>query len=189
MLYRMWKLKKKKQTTNKTSIKEWSKGCSVLLWKVSPCRKACPESGTQLFQRVTVSNSRAEDENLSKPLQLSLIPLRWRSLARERNNNMSRWRRSERMLHSEQNFTGPPCIMSPVHPPPTAPPPGSWVPIWNELTCWIILCAGIFHLHRAADITSLQYEALFIINYCITLTLVTITKLCFKQGGRYRREI
>lgn len=182
------KVKKKKQTTNKTSIKEWSKGCSVLLWKVSPCRKACPESGTQLFQRVTVSNSRAED----KPQQASAAQPhspQMTQLSARAQHNMSRWRRSERMLHSEQNFTGPPCIMSPVHPPPTAPPPGSWVPIWNELTCWIILCAGIFHLHRAADITSLQYEALFIINYCITLTLVTITKLCFKQGGRYRREI
>lgn len=47
--------------------------------------------------------------------------------------------------------------------PATAPPPGSWAPVWNELICWIILCAGIFLLHRAADITSLQYEALFLL--------------------------
>lgn len=50
----------------------------------------------------------------------------------------------------------------------------------------------IWSLHGAADITSLQYEALFIVIYCITLTLVTVTKLCFKmkkemlEGNRTR---
>lgn len=84
------------------------------------------------------------------------------------------------MLHWEHDISGPPVPPTPTPTPLHPLPQGSWIPI--EI-CWIILCAGIFRLHRAADTTSLQYEALFIIRYCITLTLVTITKLCLKQGG------
>lgn len=141
MLYRMWKLKKKTKQQTKQVLKSDQK-------VVQYCCGRCPLAGRPAL-RVELSSSKESlcpiqgpKTNLSKPLQLSLIPLRWRSLVRERNNNMSRWRRSERMLHSEQNFTGPPCIMSPVHPPPHRPTTrlmGShlkWVDLLDNFVCW-----------------------------------------------------
>lgn len=145
--------------------------CSLLLLEGAPppphCRRASPP-------RATVSNSMAEDEDISKPLQVSLVPLRGRSLLHEQNNNTNKSKFSERMLIWEHDISGPPV-------PPLPPRPKAHG--FPFEICWIILCAGIFCLHRAADTTSLQYEALFIIHYCITLTLVTITKLCLKQEG------
>lgn len=136
MVYRMWKLKSKTKQVIKSDPKVVRYCCGRC---PLPCRKAPPMSGTQFFQRVTVSNSRAEDENLTKPLQLSLLPLRGRSLVHEGNTNTWRWRCSERMEHSEQNFRGRPCIMPPVSHRPAARLKAShlkWADFLDNFVCW-----------------------------------------------------
>lgn len=130
------------------------------------CRTASPVSGTQPFQSVPVSNSRAEDENITELLQLSLVPSEDAAYCTSQTIRRAGETCYERMPHSEQNITGPPCIMPPPSP---LPQQGSWIPhlkcvdlsdYFFFCVCWNLSSAPSSWYYKFAIWGTIYYELL-----------------------------
>lgn len=112
---------------------KWSKVVQYCCGRRPPprCRTASPVSGTQPFQSVPVSNSRAEDETGCN----SLVPSEDAAYCTSQTIRRAGETCYERMPHLEQNRS---ALHNVASAPPPTPQQGSWIPIWNLLICWII---------------------------------------------------